>query len=420
MTGPCTLFELADQPAAGLGRLPAELGVRFRSELDGYVSGVRFYKTAANTGRHPGTLWSADGQRLTAGTFADETPSGWQTLEFATAVPVRAGQTYVASFFAPHGHYCAEPDFFYYRDYPAWPLVAEVTSADRGTGNGVRAAGAGFPGWGGRRDQLLRRCRIQLLAGRSRPDLLGLSASGPARRAHAAGRARPAMVIGLLSDAHGNPLGLRSCLAALRAAGAGQVYFLGEAVGYLPGEAEVIESSGPRRHLPARQSRGHAARRPGPRPWARSRLRPGRGPGADAARGQRGPGRLAGRAGSRARGPAAPAGARLASGLSQRVRLSRQRPRLGRRARLRRGVHGQHPPAFAARRGQVLVANVGSSACRATRATWPRARSTTPAAHDCQVLRVPMDAAGVTGQFAEPLSDLVAECLARRSRRAVR
>ena len=49
------------------------------------------------------------------------------------------------------------------------------------------------------------------------------------------------MVIGLLSDAHGNPLGLRSCLAALRAAGAGQVYFLGDAVGYLPGEAEVID-----------------------------------------------------------------------------------------------------------------------------------------------------------------------------------
>jgi len=57
----------------------------------------------------------------------------------------------------------------------------------------------------------------------------------------AAGQVSPAVMIGLLSDAHGNPLGLRSCLAALRAAGAAQVYFLGDAVGYLPGEAEVIE-----------------------------------------------------------------------------------------------------------------------------------------------------------------------------------
>ena len=146
VTGPCTLFGLAEPSAPDPGEAaPAEVGVRFSSELDGHVTGVRFYKAAANTGRHTGTLWSADGQQLATGTFADETPSGWQTLEFPMAVPVKAGQAYVASYFAPHGHYCAEPDFFYYRDHSAWPLVAEVTSVDRGTGNGVRAAGAGFP-----------------------------------------------------------------------------------------------------------------------------------------------------------------------------------------------------------------------------------------------------------------------------------
>src|SRR5690242_10324659 len=48
--------------------------------------------------------------------------------------------------------------------------------------------------------------------------------------------------VGLLSDAHGNPLGLRRCLAVLRAAGVGPLYFLGDAVGYLPGEGEVIRT----------------------------------------------------------------------------------------------------------------------------------------------------------------------------------
>lgn len=48
------------------------------------------------------------------------------------------------------------------------------------------------------------------------------------------------MLIGLLSDAHGNPLGLRSCLAALRGAGAERLFFLGDAVGYLSGEADVL------------------------------------------------------------------------------------------------------------------------------------------------------------------------------------
>jgi predicted phosphodiesterase len=48
------------------------------------------------------------------------------------------------------------------------------------------------------------------------------------------------LLIGLLSDAHGNPLGLSACLGALHRRGVEQVYFLGDAVGYLPGEVEVL------------------------------------------------------------------------------------------------------------------------------------------------------------------------------------
>lgn len=46
--------------------------------------------------------------------------------------------------------------------------------------------------------------------------------------------------IGFLSDAHGNSPMLAACLRKLRRLGAGDVYFLGDAVGYLPGEAEVL------------------------------------------------------------------------------------------------------------------------------------------------------------------------------------
>jgi len=49
------------------------------------------------------------------------------------------------------------------------------------------------------------------------------------------------MLIGLLSDAHGNPLSVRRCLRILRSAGAEEIRFLGDAVGYLPGGAEVID-----------------------------------------------------------------------------------------------------------------------------------------------------------------------------------
>jgi putative phosphoesterase len=48
------------------------------------------------------------------------------------------------------------------------------------------------------------------------------------------------MKIGFVSDAHGNPHGLELCLAELKKAHAEEMYFLGDSVGYLPREMEVI------------------------------------------------------------------------------------------------------------------------------------------------------------------------------------
>ena len=49
------------------------------------------------------------------------------------------------------------------------------------------------------------------------------------------------MRLGFLSDAHGNPEGLERCLSTLFDANVDQVYFLGDALGYMPGEVEVDE-----------------------------------------------------------------------------------------------------------------------------------------------------------------------------------
>jgi putative phosphoesterase len=46
--------------------------------------------------------------------------------------------------------------------------------------------------------------------------------------------------IGILSDAHGNAVGLAACLRALRHAGADALYFLGDAVGYFPDARGVL------------------------------------------------------------------------------------------------------------------------------------------------------------------------------------
>jgi hypothetical protein len=81
------------------------LGVQFQTQTNGYISGVRFYKGAGNGGTHTGQLWTAKHTLLAQATFTSETASGWQDVQFSDMVPVTAGTTYIASYFAPQGHY---------------------------------------------------------------------------------------------------------------------------------------------------------------------------------------------------------------------------------------------------------------------------------------------------------------------------
>src|SRR4051794_5768981 len=90
-----------------------EVGVKFKSDLDGTIAGVRFYKAAANTGTHIADLWTADGTLLATGTFTGETASGWQQLNFSTPVSISAGTTYVASYYAPKGHYSVSSAYYF-------------------------------------------------------------------------------------------------------------------------------------------------------------------------------------------------------------------------------------------------------------------------------------------------------------------
>lgn len=106
-TCPCSLWPDSTVPAIpdSGDPLSVELGVKFTTSVTGYISGVRFYKSTTNVGTHTGTLWSATGTMLATGTFTNESTQGWQQLNFAQPVPISAGTTYVASYYAPNGHY---------------------------------------------------------------------------------------------------------------------------------------------------------------------------------------------------------------------------------------------------------------------------------------------------------------------------
>ena len=89
-----------------------ELGMKFRAEVSGFVTGVRFYKSTANTGSHVGNLWSRDGKLLSSVVFSNETASGWQEAAFAAPVAVAANTTYVISYHTNTGHYASNQGYF--------------------------------------------------------------------------------------------------------------------------------------------------------------------------------------------------------------------------------------------------------------------------------------------------------------------
>lgn len=116
------------------------LGVKFRSDVAGYVTGIRFYKSAGNTGTHVGSLWSSGGTRLAQATFAQETASGWQTVRFSAPVAITANTVYVASYHARVGHYAADANFFTGKGQDNPPLHA-LASGVSGV-NGVHRYGS--------------------------------------------------------------------------------------------------------------------------------------------------------------------------------------------------------------------------------------------------------------------------------------
>jgi hypothetical protein len=146
-TGPWSLFGTTAVPT--LVNVndpnPVELGVKFTSDVNGFVNSLRFYKGSQDTGTHAGSIWTSTGTKLASATFTNETASGWQQVDFASPVPISAGQTYVASYHTPTGFYSADVDYFATQGVDVGPLHAPASPLVAG-GNGVYAYGASaFP-----------------------------------------------------------------------------------------------------------------------------------------------------------------------------------------------------------------------------------------------------------------------------------
>ena len=111
-----------------------ELGTKFIADVSGSVTGVRFYKSAENTGTHTGSLWNA-GRLLATVTFAGESESGWQQADFSSPVRINAGRTYVVSYHTTVGRLSLDANYFA-NQYRSGPLHVPASATTTG-GNGL-------------------------------------------------------------------------------------------------------------------------------------------------------------------------------------------------------------------------------------------------------------------------------------------
>ena len=148
--GPYTLWNNATVPSvisiydSKARKQGIELGLKFRSDVDGYVTGIRFYKGSDNTGTHLGHLWSSDGTLLASATFVNETNSGWQQVVLDTPMAIAANTTYIVSYYDPTGHFSDDVGYFANSGYDNGPLHALRDGVDGGNGVFVYG-GSAFP-----------------------------------------------------------------------------------------------------------------------------------------------------------------------------------------------------------------------------------------------------------------------------------
>jgi hypothetical protein len=143
---PCTIWPASATPSvlADPDTSAIELGVKFQSDVEGLITGIRFYKSASNTGTHTGSLWARSGQLLATATFTNESASGWQQVVFTSPVLINADTPYVASYHTDVGRYSIDDGYFSSEGVAAPPLRALADSVDGG--NGVYKYGSsGFP-----------------------------------------------------------------------------------------------------------------------------------------------------------------------------------------------------------------------------------------------------------------------------------
>ena len=145
-TCPCSIWSPAQTPALASANdgSAVELGTRFRSDVNGFVTAIRFYKGAQNVGPHVANLWTGTGTLLATVPFGSVSTSGWQEVTLPSPVAITANTTYVVSYHTASGFYAADNGYFATASTDNGPLHALQDGLDGPNGVYVYGASA-FP-----------------------------------------------------------------------------------------------------------------------------------------------------------------------------------------------------------------------------------------------------------------------------------
>ena len=119
---------------------PAALnvGLEFAANADGYINGIRFYQSPANSGVKYVDLWTAQGALVAsasvtssggpAGNPAGGTPGNpWREVDFAQPAFIHAGQVYIASYYTQTGNYADDVGYFSRYSMYSTPPLSQVS-----------------------------------------------------------------------------------------------------------------------------------------------------------------------------------------------------------------------------------------------------------------------------------------------------
>lgn len=121
-----------------------ELGVKFRANVAGSVTALRFYRGTGNANGYVARLWTSSGTLLAQVNVGNGRVPGWQEAALPTPIALTAGTTYVVSYYSSNGQFARDVSGLA-NAVVSGNLTAPASASVGGNGVYVYKTGGGFP-----------------------------------------------------------------------------------------------------------------------------------------------------------------------------------------------------------------------------------------------------------------------------------